>query len=187
MPTPAPVLAPPPMGRQVAPYVAQRRARQLKAPSFALDVARIVSGVFSASYSFPINGHLEAGPILAAGSPSRARLERYNTAEVGGFASWFPIGNRVKGAGFTGRARYLYGWGEGESDSGGTIDASAHAVSASALVTARYTALTGLRLEVQGGLMWLSSRAQATEGETTKRSKLDVPLSTVSLLVGWTF
>ncbi len=166
---------------------AARRLRQLAAPTFAIDIVRILDAVFSVSYGGAISPRLEAGAVLAAGSPERSRLDRFHNAEIGAYASWFGMGSRNRGVGLTARTRYLYGWGEGTSDAGAKIETSAHAFAASGLVMGRYTTLSGLRLEVQAGLMWLSSRASATEGDTTERSKLDVPLNTFSILIGWTF
>lgn len=182
---------PPPMSPPLTSLDAARTraARQslLQAPTFALDVARIIDAVFSVSAGFPINRQLEAGGIFAAGSPERARISRFHTAEVGGYLSWFGLGSRVRGVGFTARTRYLYGWGEGETDAGDVIETSAHALTVSGLVMARYTAVSGLRLEVQSGLQWISSRAIAVTGAAEQKSELDALQTTLSLLIGWTF
>ncbi len=167
--------------------VAARRAKLAQGRTFSLDLARVLHGVFSVNVGFPLSSQLEAGPVLAAGSPERARFDRYNTFEAGGYVSWFGLGDRARGVGFTGRARYLYGAGEGTSESGDDIEASAHALALSGLVAARYTALSGLRLELQGGVMWIHSRATARQGDAEQRSTLTTPTSTVSLLLGWTF
>lgn len=182
---PAPLLRP----RSSFDAARSRAARQrlLKAPTFALDVARIIDAVFSISAGFPINRQFEAGGIFAAGSPERARIPRFHTAEVGGYLSWFGLGSRVRGVGFTARTRYLYGWGEGETNAGDVIETSAHAFTVSGLVMARYTAVSGLRLEVQSGLQWISSRAIAVTGAAEQKSELDALQTTLSLLIGWTF